>query len=243
MCNKLSRRSLQRKVQTVMSIYVTGDLHGSIDFSKLLNNKLQPEDYLIICGDAAIIWGSSHENDIFIKKLMRHVSCNILYVDGNHENFDMLNAFPVEIWNGGKVHRINNRILHLMRGQLFNIGGETIFTFGGAISHDKEGRIIHKSWWPEEEPSYSEFNEGYNNLEASGWKVDYIITHCLPDSIQGIIASWYKHSKTTNMLETFACYTRFKTWYCGHYHIDRLIKDKYQILYDKIVKLGDTYDR
>lgn len=25
-----------------------------------------------------------------------------LFVDGNHENFDLLNAYPVENWHGGK---------------------------------------------------------------------------------------------------------------------------------------------
>ena len=40
-------------------IYITGDTHGDVDFGKLLilkEKNLSYEDYLIICGDAAICW-------------------------------------------------------------------------------------------------------------------------------------------------------------------------------------------
>ena len=45
-----------------------------------------------------------------------------LYVDGNHENFDRLYGYPIENWQGGKVHKIRPSVLHLMRGQVFEIG-------------------------------------------------------------------------------------------------------------------------
>ena len=65
---------------------------------------------------------------------------SVLFVDGNHENFDLLNSYPVEIWKGGKVHRVKPNITHLMRGQVFEIEGKTIFTFGGATSIDRDFR-------------------------------------------------------------------------------------------------------
>lgn len=65
-----------------------------------------------------------------------------LFVDGNHENFDRLGAYPVEMWNGGKVHKIKPSIIHLMRGQVFSIAGRKIFTFGGAQGHDIQGGIL-----------------------------------------------------------------------------------------------------
>ena len=58
-------------------------------------------------------------------------------MDGNYENFKQLNAYDVDIWNGGKVHFIENEIIHLMRGQVFEIDGTRFFTFGGAYSIDK----------------------------------------------------------------------------------------------------------
>ena len=40
-------------------IFITGDTHGDVDYKKLLilkEKNLSYDDYLIICGDAAICW-------------------------------------------------------------------------------------------------------------------------------------------------------------------------------------------
>ena len=40
-------------------------------------------------------------------------------------------------WHGGKVHRIRPHVLHLMRGQIFELEGFRFFTMGGAKSRRK----------------------------------------------------------------------------------------------------------
>ena len=65
-------------------IYITGDTHGDVDYQKLLALKkkhLSYNDYLIICGDAAICW-SEVELPKF-KRLYNAIKCTIIYVDGN----------------------------------------------------------------------------------------------------------------------------------------------------------------
>lgn len=43
-----------------------------------------------------------------------------LFVDGNHENFDRLYAYPVEVaWR--EAHKIRPSVIHLMRGQIFEL--------------------------------------------------------------------------------------------------------------------------
>lgn len=44
-----------------------------------------------------------------------------LFVDGNHDCHPRLADYPVKEWNGGLVHEIRPHVLHLMRGQVFNI--------------------------------------------------------------------------------------------------------------------------
>ena len=39
---------------------------------------------------------------------------------------------PVEIWNGGKIHRIKDSVIHLMWGQIYTIDGYKFFEMGGA---------------------------------------------------------------------------------------------------------------
>ena len=36
-------------------------------------------------------------------------------------NFDRLYAYPVEMWHGGKAHKIRPSVIHLMRGQIFEL--------------------------------------------------------------------------------------------------------------------------
>ena len=66
-------------------IYITGDTHGDVDFDKLLKLKeknLSYEDYLIICGDAAICW--SPFDLIRFLRIYNNIGCTILFIDGTH---------------------------------------------------------------------------------------------------------------------------------------------------------------
>ena len=49
---------------------------------------------------------------------------------GNHENFTRLYNYPIEEWHGGKVHKIRDSVLHLMRGEIFDIDNKKAFIFG-----------------------------------------------------------------------------------------------------------------
>lgn len=104
----------------------------------------------------------------------------MLFIDGNHENFDKLNSSPVKIWSGGKVHKIRSNVIHLMRGEVYCIEGNTIFVMGGGYSIDKYRRTEGVFWWSQEMPSEEEYHNGIMNLEKVGNHVEYIITHTAP---------------------------------------------------------------
>lgn len=123
-----------------------------------------------------------------------------------------------------------------MRGQVYNICGHTIFTMGGATSHDKERRKEGESWWARELPSDEEYEEGFKNLNRYGNKVDMIVTHCAPDSIQHELAYWYEHDKLTNYLEIVRQTVDFEKWFCGHMHVDKDF-GRHQFLYDRIIEV------
>lgn len=197
-------------------IYITGDCHK--DFSRFtLDNfpeqeEMTKDDYVIICGDFGGVWWGQKENgknvDDFDLNWLDDKPFTTLFVDGNHENFDELYQYPVKEWHGGKVHEIRPSVLHLMRGEVFQIGNKKIFSFGGARSHDiqdgiiewdEEGkwkdtaqkwerehkmfRINHYSWWEQELPSQEEIENAWKSLEKHDYKVDYIVTHCCPNKV------------------------------------------------------------
>lgn len=146
---------------------------------------------------------------------------------------------PVKKWNGGNVHQIRDSVYHLMRGQVFTIDGSKIFTMGGASSHDKEYRVEGRSWWPQELPSDEEYEAAFRSLDEYNWEVDFVITHCAPDSIQNILSDgYYVHDKLTNFLEVIDKKLKYKHWYFGHYHENGKINKKHTALYDDILQIA-----
>ena len=120
-----------------MSIYITGDTHGTYDVNKLTKMRgiLTEDDYMIVLGDFGVCWDNGSSDDK-VRNFWNRQKCHVLFIDGNHENFNLLNAYHISEWHGGKVHSLGKKITHLMRGQVFEIEGKTFFTMGGAASHD-----------------------------------------------------------------------------------------------------------
>ena len=111
-----------------MSFIISGDTHGTIDIGKVVRffgeheDEYTSDDYLIICGDVGAC-GFSASDEANTREVLRNLPVTVLFVDGNHENFEQLNSYPVDVWNGGKVHFVDHNIIHLMRGQVFDIEG------------------------------------------------------------------------------------------------------------------------
>lgn len=246
-----------------MSIYVTGDCHG--EFSKF-NSARFPEqaegDIVIIAGDFGGYWRDTPDERWWLKWLSEKPA-QYCFVDGNHENYDRLNVLPVESWNGGLVQRLpHTNILHLMRGQMYNIDGCRIFTFGGTASHDisdgiipydengewreKERemlragkrmfRIEHLEWWKEEMPSEEEMQLGRDTLEANHWSCDYIITHDCPSGLRPFVAREPEMNPLVEYLQEINDKTDYKRWYFGHHHMDRAF-GRQICLYDRIEQI------
>ena len=221
-----------------MATYITGDTHGNIDCQKF-NSPYFPAaegDYVIICGDFGAVWDGTEEE----QKLLDWYNdkpWTTLFCDGNHENFDLLSKYPVEEWNGGKVHRIRPKVLHLMRGQVFTIEGKTFFVMGGASSIDKEYRTVGLSWWAEELPSVREMEEGFANLEKVEYAVDYIITHSAPSIALPSINLTYKPDALSKYLTVIQQITEYTHWYCGHYHINKKLPYNCTTIYNAWCRL------
>lgn len=245
-------------------IFATGDCHG--DFRRFTMRHfpeqyaMDREDYIIICGDFGF-WSDTPEEEYWLNWL-EEKPFTTLWADGNHENFDRLGVLPVHEWNGGKVHYIRPHVIHLMRGQLYNIAGCTFFTMGGAQSHDIEDgildpetpdfketvqrlqqqgrrrfRVLGRSWWPEELPSDREYQTAMETLERANWKVDYVITHCAPTSIARTMNRHYQPDALTDFLEQVNKRLDFQQWFCGHYHKNKIVTLKHTILYEHILQI------
>jgi len=223
-------------------IYVTGDVHGRApDRFKIENfpikDFLDKDDYVIVAGDFGLLWNNGNKEKN-ARKWLEKQKFTTLFVDGNHENFDMLDNLSTKEWNGGKVGIVSDSILHLKRGNIYTINGKKIFVMGGATSIDKDNRIENISWWRREVPSYREMDFALDNLGKHNWEVDYIITHSAPDIIVENHMRYFKEydNSLNKFLNLILEETTFKHWYFGHYHLDQST-DKYTMLYNKIIKI------
>ena len=234
-------------------VFVTGDTHGGNDANKIIkfaeNTPLDYDDYIIICGDCGVVWSKStlkQSIDFF-----DNLGATILFVDGNHENFDMLKKYKPEVWNGGKVHKISKNIYHLMRGQVFEILGKKFLTMGGASSTDKEVRTEHKNWWQDEEITYHDLLKAFDNLQKHNYCVDFVISHtqnkqAIDELVETLTACgesvpYYLQKKlqlvsSHVILEELRQKTTYEQWFSGHLHINEKLK-KHTILYDEILQL------
>ena len=220
-------------------IFVTGDTHGDVDFKKLLKlkeKKLSHDDYLIICGDAAICW--SPQSFQYHLDLYNDIGCTILYVDGNHENFSMLAQCPLVEYKGALMHQIDEHIFHVLRGEIMTIGNKSFFCLGGACSIDKMYRPPYVSWWPEEEITYHDIDNAIANLEKVDNKVNYVITHCC-DSHTVLKAFGFRRDICSDQLTFIDRVVDYKHWFFGHYHFDRKIDEKKTCLYQDIIEISN----
>ena len=224
-------------------IYITGDTHIPIDIHKLSGSyfkeqkHLTKEDILIICGDFGGVWDNSKE-ELYWRKWLDDKSFTTLFVDGNHENFDLLYKFDEVEKYGAKVRQIASSIFHLERGEIYTIQGKSFFCMGGASSHDKFLRTPLRSWWPEELPSKEEMRHAVDMLDAHKWCVDYIISHCAPKKTQERIADWYENDSLTSFFQLINDNAVFRHWYFGHYHVDMCVDAKHTALYEHIILLS-----
>lgn len=245
-------------------IMCTGDTHGSWSRFSSENwpegRSLNKYDTLIIAGDFGLVWDNEPSDmEQYWTNWLHNKPWTTCFIDGNHSNHTRLNALPTVNKFGSIVGKVSNSIYHLKRGNVYTIEDKKFFCFGGAKSVDKEHRTEGVSWWPEEEPSFSECNHGIDELAKHNNTVDYIITHTAPSSIIKILdeglASYYNlrnpylpypittmgyqfSDTTSKYLEEIRKITKYKQWFFGHFHQEFAGTD-FRLIYQDIIKLEE----
>lgn len=228
-------------------IYLVSDTHAlQYELWKMLYEigeiNFTENDYVIVLGDFAYTMSRDGRDETFLRVLSEK-PYTVCFIDGNHENFERINSLPVEKWRGGNVHKLKQNVIHLMRGQIFEIDGKRIFTMGGGFSIDREKRTLGVSYFEEEMPSKDEYATALMNLKNAGMSVDYIFTHASPTSVIPTLLNLSGRTRRTgeeeldDFLEKINSSVDFKGWYFGHWHIDAQISEKLFAVYRKPLAL------
>lgn len=221
-------------------IYVTGDMHG--DRSRLDKKRLKAlraGDTLIVCGDFGFLWDDSRAEQKFLYKLSKR-PYNIFFIDGTHENFELLYRCPVEEKFGGKVHAIADNICHLMRGQIYDIEGKTVFAMGGGQNPDRDPDEELEENTPHYEiPNKTEMLTAVENLEKHNYKIDLIITHEPPSKIKDFLLLSENGVSGPTALRAFfdelSAQAEYGKWFFGSMHTDKFISPSITAVFNAVI--------
>jgi hypothetical protein len=156
-------------------IAFAGDWHenGPWAAKAIGHAKSQGADVVIQLGD----FGYSYSRQFLdtVSGAASDTGIPVLFVDGNHEAFPRLHAFP---FDGSGLRVIGPNVLHLPRGFRWPWGGLRFLALGGAHSVDRPFRRPQVSWWPEET-----ITEGQAANAVQGGLADVLISHDCPAGV------------------------------------------------------------
>ena len=221
-------------------IFITGDTHQSLDINKLnsknfpLNSILTKDDILIVCGDWGCIWDGSGE-DKYWQNWYEKKNFTTFVVLGNHENYDLIQNYPIVQFCGGRARKVSDSVYLEIRGEVYNFNGKTFLSFGGADSTDKHLRKEGESWWSGERITEEDLENARSNVKKYDY-IDYVITHTGGSEINRFIG--FEPSESDKILDQILSEIKYGTHYCGHYHVD-LYYLNHRIIYDDVCELVD----
>ena len=217
-------------------VYVTGDIHGDFSMLSRKTRRLRRGDTLIVCGDFGFVFDGCVKEKKRLKKIGKR-KYNILFVDGVHDNLDLIGDYPTEEWNGGMTHVISGNLRYLCRGHIFTIEDMKIFAFGGGEASVLEQGAI--DWWDGLLPSVEQVDEARARLKQVNDEVDYIVTHRPSRKINLLLTGG---ETDINLLDTFFDEVRqtcsHKGWFFGSMHIDKFIPPTEAALFNEVRPLG-----
>ena len=224
--------------------FITGDKHGDIEDLAYAARVLDYEDTLIVLGDFGFIWQLDAAAVTYqLKTIAEKCPCQIAFLDGNHENFKQIARLEDTIdWNGGKAGLLPYGIIHLMRGEVYDLNDEKVAVIGGADSVDKWARTEDVSWWAEETVTAADAEKLIKNTE--GLENVIILSHDAPAQWIGRlkhmngINSMQFLSESQRNLQTVCDKVSFKKWCFGHWHIDRELDERFECFYHNIDEIA-----
>lgn len=158
------------------NLFVFGDSHGDSFYVETMIDlaKRQGADYCVQLGDFGYWEHTRYGREYLdrVSKAAKMHNLNLYWIDGNHENHDMLKEMPAS--NRGLV-KVRDSVYYLPRAHAWNWGGVRFMAMGGAFSVDFRARREGVSWWKDEIISdrdiYKAMNKG---------PIDVLLSHDCP---------------------------------------------------------------
>ena len=224
-------------------------------------NATTKDDILIILGDAGInyyvdeiagecLQYKPQRGAKMLKKMIESLPITLFCIHGNHEaRPEHIIGYHEKEWHGGVVYCEEEypSILFAKDGEVYDFNAHSTLVLGGAYSVDKYYRLARYNagfhsykWFPDEQMSEEmkeRIREKYFHKHY-----DLILSHTCPQKYEPVetFLPGIDQSQVDKSMEEFLgeCEEniRYDKWYCGHYHIEKMI-DKLQFLFDKVIEV------
>jgi hypothetical protein len=192
-------------------IIVAGDIHADWGLFNTFLNKKRPS-IVLQAGDFGF-WPRIKKYDI---TALKPHNTKIYWCDGNHDDHWSLKTLT--------SNEIIPNVFYQKRGSVLTLpDGRNVLFFGGAHSVDRDRRTLGFDWFPEEIPSYKEFE----NLKSLNKKIDIVVSHTCPDEfpverhpliLRGIFTGKV-NDPTRKLLSAILEMFKPSLWYFGHWHV------------------------
>lgn len=166
-------------------LLLAGDWHGNEYWAlRVLNGKAPGLSTVIQLGDFGF-WHGKHAS-AYLDRVSTTLSRNaqtLLWLDGNHEDFDLLEHYPlVPTGPAAGLRPIRPRLWHLPRGTRWTWNGPdgapvSWLSVGGAASVDRAARTRGDDWWSQEE-----LTDEQADAIIAGGPADVLICHDRPEA-------------------------------------------------------------
>lgn len=232
-------------------VYVTGDTHTSVDraIQFCQENNLGENDIVVILGDSCLNYlPRQSSEEVFRKSQLNDLGVKFFILHGNHDKnpknmknmYEKRKAFGSSVF----VEAQFENLLFARDGKCYELEGSKCLVLGGAASIDKDRRIVHKEpWYPDEQMDKKDKKKARKTLEKLNWKVDYVFSHTCPKKaiplealVEGVNEYKVDHS-TEKFLDKIENKLKYRTWYCGHWHINKAA-GRIHFLFDDFEVLG-----
>lgn len=209
-------------------MYLLGDIHGySGEIINFVNSK---EKYCIQLGDfgfifSEIISGDERLKIDLIQEYLAKKDKILFTILGNHDCWPYYYNLDVVYMFGAKCWKVTDNIYAIIPGEIIEIENKTFLCIGGANSMDIEWRLRYKKdngidiWWEEEEISESDIENAMRNLEKVNYTVDYVCTHCEPETFCYKYFDNHISSASEKRLDKILDIVNFNKWFGGHIHM------------------------
>jgi len=192
-----------------MATIVCGDFHAEFPLVNVFLARHPEVSTILQCGDFGF-WPRMRRRGatkIFQEDSLKNKDTLIFWCDGNHEDYESIKKLEND--------EVSKNVFYMSRGTTLQlVDGRNVLFIGGALSIDRQYRIIGESWFPEETITQKDISE------LPDENIDIVISHTSPNEFDVVdYHDKYGHDPSRDALSYVLQKYKPKLWYFGHMHL------------------------